>query len=69
MTTTGHHLTWIVTGAIRGFGRSIAQDALRRGDNVLAAVCLPDALADLVSGYPQRLATVEFDAVASVRPV
>lgn len=62
MTTTGHHLTWIITGATRGFGRSIARDALRRGDNVLAAVRSPDALADLVSSYPQRLATVEFDA-------
>lgn len=62
VTTTEHHLTWVITGATRGFGRSIAEDALRRGDNVLAAVRSPDALADLAGRYPQRLATVEFDA-------
>lgn len=62
MTRTEHHRTWIITGATRGFGRSIAEHALRHGDSVLAAVRSPDTLADLLSGYPQRLATVEFDA-------
>lgn len=61
VTTTEQNLTWIITGATRGFGRSITEIALRRGDSVLAAVRRPDAIADLADSYPQRLATVEFD--------
>lgn len=62
MTSTTRPLTWIITGASRGFGRAIAEHALRTGDNVLAAVRRPIALADLSQAYPQRLAIVGVDA-------
>lgn len=54
--------TWIITGASRGFGRAIAERALRNGDAVMAAVRQPVALADLAERYPGTFATWQFDA-------
>lgn len=56
------YLTWIITGASRGFGRAIAEHALSRGDYVLAAVRRPGDVDDLVEGYPDRCAATAFDA-------
>jgi NAD(P)-dependent dehydrogenase (short-subunit alcohol dehydrogenase family) len=36
--------TWLVTGSSRGFGREIAEAALKRGDQVLATARNPDQL-------------------------
>lgn len=38
---------WLVTGASKGFGRTIAEAALARGDKVIAAVRRPESVADL----------------------
>jgi NAD(P)-dependent dehydrogenase (short-subunit alcohol dehydrogenase family) len=54
--------TWIITGATRGFGRSMAEVALARGDAVVAAVRRPTAMRDLGERYPASLEVVEFDA-------
>ncbi|MFF2052997.1 SDR family NAD(P)-dependent oxidoreductase [Leifsonia sp. NPDC058194] len=43
--------TWFITGSSRGFGRALAEAALRRGDRVAATARTPDQLADLVSEY------------------
>jgi NAD(P)-dependent dehydrogenase (short-subunit alcohol dehydrogenase family) len=41
--------TWFITGASSGFGRAIAEEALRRGDKVIAAARNLGALEDLKS--------------------
>jgi NAD(P)-dependent dehydrogenase (short-subunit alcohol dehydrogenase family) len=38
---------WLITGASKGFGRTIAEAALARGDKVIAAVRRPESVADL----------------------
>jgi NAD(P)-dependent dehydrogenase (short-subunit alcohol dehydrogenase family) len=38
---------WVVTGASKGFGRTIAEAALAQGDKVIAAVRRPESVADL----------------------
>ncbi|SIR61456.1 SDR family NAD(P)-dependent oxidoreductase [Williamsia sterculiae] len=65
MTTAEHDnpFTWIVTGATRGFGRSIVETALGRGDAVVAAVRRPAAMDDLAEQFADLLAVVEFDAL------
>jgi NAD(P)-dependent dehydrogenase (short-subunit alcohol dehydrogenase family) len=44
--------TWIITGASRGLGRSLALAALANGHNVLAAVRDPETVADLAAAHP-----------------
>lgn len=55
-------LTWIITGASRGFGRAIAEEALQRGDNVVAAVRRPETVNDLAERFDTRFAATLFDA-------
>jgi NAD(P)-dependent dehydrogenase (short-subunit alcohol dehydrogenase family) len=62
MSLTTNHLTWIITGASRGFGRAIAEYALATGDTVFAAVREPRAVGDLAERYPDRFASTSFDA-------
>ena len=47
MTTPTAPQTWIITGASNGLGRAMAETALASGDQVVAAVRNPDAVADL----------------------
>lgn len=54
--------TWIITGASRGLGRSIAVAALAAGGNVVAAARCPEHLDDLAAAHPDRLAAVAHDA-------
>ena len=53
--------TWLITGASRGLGRSIAEAALAAGDNVVATARDPGRLADLEARYPDTLLAFALD--------
>jgi NAD(P)-dependent dehydrogenase (short-subunit alcohol dehydrogenase family) len=55
---------WLITGASSGFGRAIAGAALAGGDIVVATARRPQALDDLVVGYPERAQAVALDVTA-----
>jgi NADP-dependent 3-hydroxy acid dehydrogenase YdfG len=46
---------WLITGTSSGFGRTLTELALERGDNVVATVRKPSALDDLKERYGNRL--------------
>jgi NAD(P)-dependent dehydrogenase (short-subunit alcohol dehydrogenase family) len=52
---------WLVTGASRGFGRLWTEAALRRGDQVAAAVRNPAALDELAEIYGDALLVLALD--------
>jgi len=64
--------TWLITGAARGLGAMFVQEALQRGDNVVAAARNPQAITDRF-GSPANLLPVRLDvnseaeAAAAVR--
>lgn len=47
--------TWFITGASRGIGRELAEQALSRGDRVAATLRQPAELDDLAEQHPGRL--------------
>jgi len=53
--------TLLITGASTGFGRSLAQEALRRGHQVALAVRTPASVADLVREFPGKAHAIPFD--------
>jgi NAD(P)-dependent dehydrogenase (short-subunit alcohol dehydrogenase family) len=52
---------WLITGASAGFGRAIAQAALAKGDEVVAAVRRPEAVAELIATAAGRLTAIKLD--------
>jgi NAD(P)-dependent dehydrogenase (short-subunit alcohol dehydrogenase family) len=63
--------TWLITGVTRGFGALIAQEALSRGDAVVATGRRVQAVADALGSHPNLLGvaldvTREGDAEAAV---
>ncbi|MES2262513.1 MAG: oxidoreductase [Pseudomonadota bacterium] len=63
---------WFITGASRGFGALIAQDALARGDAVVATARNPDSVTAALGSHPKLLAlkldvTNEAQAVLAAR--
>ncbi|NWO07638.1 MAG: SDR family NAD(P)-dependent oxidoreductase [Alteromonadaceae bacterium] len=53
--------TWFITGASRGFGREVALEALRRGDNVVATARRTEALEELVATGGSKLLALQLD--------
>jgi NAD(P)-dependent dehydrogenase (short-subunit alcohol dehydrogenase family) len=53
--------TWLITGASRGFGRSLVEAVLERGDQVLATARRPEQLVDFLARYGERVRTVALD--------
>jgi NAD(P)-dependent dehydrogenase (short-subunit alcohol dehydrogenase family) len=52
---------WFVTGASSGFGRSIVEEAIGRGDRVVATARDTKGLADLVARAPERVLALKLD--------
>ena len=52
---------WLITGTSSGFGRTLTELALERGDNVAATVRKPSALDDLKEKYGNRLRVLILD--------
>lgn len=53
--------TWFVTGASRGMGREVVEQALARGDRVAATLRRPEQLDELKEQYGDRLWTAALD--------
>jgi NAD(P)-dependent dehydrogenase (short-subunit alcohol dehydrogenase family) len=54
---------WFITGASSGFGRSIADEALARGEKVVATARRPDALDDLAGTARDRVLVQKLDVI------
>jgi NAD(P)-dependent dehydrogenase (short-subunit alcohol dehydrogenase family) len=52
---------WLITGSANGLGRSIAEAALRAGENVVATARQPQQLQDLLGQYGDRVLAVKHD--------
>ncbi len=52
---------WLITGSSTGFGRSLAEAVLKKGDRVIATARKPDQLDDLVAQYPDTAKAVRLD--------
>lgn len=59
MSTQGK--VWFVTGTSSGFGREIAEEAIARGDRVVATARDPKSVEDLVARAPDRVLAVRLD--------
>lgn len=57
--------TWFITGASRGFGREVALEALRRGDNVVATARSLSDVSDLVDGFGAQVLTLKLDVTVT----
>ncbi|KAK0463964.1 NAD-P-binding protein [Desarmillaria tabescens] len=56
------HKVWFITGANAGFGRSMLECAIRKGDKVVAAVRRPETMTKLQTEYTEdRLLVVKVD--------
>jgi NAD(P)-dependent dehydrogenase (short-subunit alcohol dehydrogenase family) len=56
---------WLITGSSSGFGRSLAEAALERGDRVAATARRPESLDELVARDPGRVLALALDVTQS----
>jgi NAD(P)-dependent dehydrogenase (short-subunit alcohol dehydrogenase family) len=53
--------SWLITGCSTGFGRTLAEAVLARGDRLVATARDPGTLRDLLERYPQAVRTAALD--------
>ena len=58
---TSQSKVWLVTGTSSGFGRNIVEEAIARGDRVVATARDSRALDDLVKRAPERVSALRLD--------
>jgi len=58
---TEQNKVWFVTGSSSGFGRSIAEDLIARGERVVATARDPRSLSELVARAPERVLALALD--------
>ena len=61
MDTTDDSKVWMITGASSGLGRVLAEEALGRGDRVIATARDPQQLTDLVERHPDAAVAARLD--------
>ena len=59
--------TWFITGASRGIGRELTEQALARGDRVAATLRTPSQLDDLVAVHGERLWVRQLDVTDTMQ--
>src|SRR5438552_12082827 len=59
--------TWFITGASRGLGRELTEQALARGDRVAATLRTPSQLDDLVAVNGDRLWVRQLDVTDTMQ--
>jgi NAD(P)-dependent dehydrogenase (short-subunit alcohol dehydrogenase family) len=59
--------TWFITGASRGLGRELTEQALARGDRVAATLRRPEQLDDVADTYGDRLWRRRLDVTDTAR--
>ena len=52
---------WFITGCSTGFGRQLAQEVLKKGDNVAVTARNTDDVKDLVLQYPHTAIAIKLD--------
>ena len=58
---------WFITGCSKGFGRSLAEQALSAGYRVVATARRAEDVEDLASRYPDRVLTLALDVTNAVQ--
>ncbi|HEU4635845.1 MAG TPA: SDR family NAD(P)-dependent oxidoreductase, partial [Edaphobacter sp.] len=53
--------TWVITGCSTGFGRLLAEEVLKTGDNVVATARRVEQVADLEQRHPDRALAISLD--------
>jgi NAD(P)-dependent dehydrogenase (short-subunit alcohol dehydrogenase family) len=56
---------WLITGCSTGFGRTLAEAVLKKGDSLLATARKPEQLSALIDHYPKTAKAVRLDVTLS----
>jgi NAD(P)-dependent dehydrogenase (short-subunit alcohol dehydrogenase family) len=60
---------WFITGSSRGLGRALAEEALKKGERVVATARKPEAFDDLKARHGDRLLSVTLDVTSPEQSV
>ena len=52
---------WFITGSSKGLGKSLTEEVLLQGDNVVATARNPEQLNELAKNYPHQILTLALD--------